>query len=56
MNMNENRRRQRGQALVEYALIIWFVFFATFLSVVELLDHVGEFYSNIMRVVCTPLP
>ncbi len=54
--MNRKRVRQSGQALTEYVLIVSVVMLVMVGSIAVFLGYVGDYYLNIMRVVCLPLP
>jgi len=54
---NTRSNCQSGQALTEYILIIsGLMILVTGAVIPEFLSHVGAFYSNILKIVCLPLP
>lgn len=50
------RARSGGQVMVEYALLLAFVFMAFFGVMAFFLDHVGDYYMNIIKIVALPFP
>ena len=54
--INRKRAQQSGQALTEYVLIVSVVMLVMVGSIAVFLGYVGDYYLNIMRVVCLPLP
>lgn len=50
------RRRERGQALTEQIILVAMAMLALLGVVGLFLDGIGNFYQNVMTLVCLPLP
>jgi len=56
MSRMEIRRTQRGQAMTEYIAIVSMCMLVLLGITSVFLDKVGEFYLNVLKVVCLPFP
>jgi len=50
------RRGGRGQALTEYIILVAMAMLALLGVVGLFLDGIGNFYQNVMAMICVPLP
>jgi len=47
---------ERGQTVVEYALVVSLCVLVLVGVTIEILDVTSDFYSNVVRLICLPLP
>ena len=50
------RRREHGQALTEQIILVAMAMLALLGVVGLFLDGIGNFYQNVMTMICVPLP
>ena len=46
----------KGQTTVEYALLTFFCVLVLITATIGVLDATADFYSDIVRLICLPLP
>ena len=50
------RGRERGQGLTEYVVLVCLCMLVLLGVMGIFLGYVGDFYSNLIKVICLPLP
>lgn len=51
-----HRGDEQGQSILEYALVTFFCVLFVIVATIAVLDATADFYTDVTRLICLPLP